>query len=149
MKKSTERRVIGIVIFLIVALLVGGQFMGARKGPLLKAVAGADRLELAPVHPTGQPCFFKITGAPQIEELLGLIEIDPLRSRGHCMCRGDTALRFYKGDELLVTIALAHGDHLKWPGGPWTTDGVLKPRSQIAIARWFKEKGYAALEGAR
>lgn len=143
---------IGIVLVALVGvigLIVLWHGLKDWKGPLEQAVAGADRLELVPVQSKDQAAVFKITGEPKVRELIGLVEIDSWRSLGRCMCWGDMEFRFYKGDKWLVTIAYAHGEHLKWRGGRWSGDAVLTAGSQLALPRWFKEQGYSGFEDAR
>ncbi len=132
-----------------VGLIILRHWVKDWRGPLAKAVAGADRLELVPVQSKDQAAVFKVTGKQKVQELIGLVEIDAWRSLGHCMCWGDMEFRFYKGDTLLVSIAYAHGERLKWRGGPWSGDAVLTAKCQLALPRWFQEQGYSGFEDAR
>ena len=78
-----------VVIFLIVLAALTGVFVGGRlledwKGPLERAVRGADRLVIAPTIPRSdkhQPDVLELRGAAKVAELIQLIEIDAWRSR--------------------------------------------------------------------
>lgn len=144
------------VIFLMVLVALTGMFIADRlredwKGPLEQAVRGADRLVIAPTIPSSgkhQPAVLELRGAAKVAELMQLIEIDAWRSRERCECFGDTAFRFHRGDELLATVALAHGHLLKWNDGPWRSDARLTKESKAALSRWLKQNGYAGSKKA-
>ena len=133
------RKAAVIVIILAAALLLSLKNM---KAPLETAVNGADRIELAPTWPLNEPAFFEIQGKATVEELIEAIDIAEWRSFSRCMCFGDAAIRFYKGDELLATLGYAHGESLKWPDGPWRGDAALTWNSQAKLRLWFRNQGY-------
>lgn len=59
-----------------------------------------------------------------------------------CACDGNYHVHLYRGDELLVSLGLHHGDSVRWRDSTWDTDVELTESSRQAIANWFDSRGY-------
>ncbi len=108
------------------------------------AAAGADRIRVR----NGGTCrrrgeektLFEIKDAAKIRELIASVRLDEARSGFHCMCCGEPSVELYKGDELVLTLAVHHGQSLRWPDG-WPGDALLSDASADAINKWLADNG--------
>lgn len=139
-----------MLLALVLVLALAG--CGGREAPdgasnqLRASLASADTLRVR----TGGTChrdqakeveLFQTTIRSEIQEFLDLVRVDESESGLHCMCCGDPTLEFYKGEKLIGTVGVHHGQSIRWVEGTWDGDGMLTAKSAKAFTAWLAAKG--------
>lgn len=58
-----------------------------------------------------------------------------------CRCCGDPTIEFCRGERLVVSLGMHHGQSLRWPGDPLFGDAELETQSGESLARWLAQRG--------
>jgi hypothetical protein len=116
------------------------------KAGIRSRIAEADRVA---IDPTIVAAWYKgpaiqLSGKDKVAEVLGLINFESSYFSWHCMCIGDVALRFYRGDQELIALTFHHGESLRVLDANWAhnTNLNLTPESRTALANWLTRNGY-------
>jgi len=143
-----------LVPLMSVALLLGNSVSRAdesgRAELLKKALAGADRIEMREVRfdddeETARP--FVLRDGGKIAELVARLDFDDASSGFYCMCAGDSAVTFFKGDAKIATLSHHHGRSLRWNNSKsWDGDSLFTSAAAEAWRTWFKDQGEMRFE---
>ena len=120
-----------------------------RAALLQDALAGADRIEVGTIDfewDVEQADAVVINNAEQISAFVSRLDFDDKRSGMHCMCAGDSLIRFYDGDTLLLELSHHHGIGVRWHRGPWEGDSVFTAESAVLWREWFASQGEPRFE---
>jgi hypothetical protein len=80
---------------------------------------------------------FEETDPARIREILEGIRAGSTGTS--CMCCGWPSIEFYRGDELLVTLSVHHGQSLRWPGHEGG-DARMSVRTAAWLKDWLRER---------
>ncbi len=76
----------------------------------------------------------------QAQELAQSFQVIPSRSgaRGMCCCGGSHVVAFYRGDNLIASLSLMHGEKLRWKEQPWRGDMPMQISTKQYLKSFFK-----------
>ena len=105
---------------------------------LLEAVSTADRVS---VYETGgENALLACGGNGHVQRFLNSVIIDESTSET-VMMPGRFKLSFETENEVLISIEIVGGTHLRWRGGNWPSDAKLMPSSSKAVQAWLVDIG--------
>lgn len=117
---------------------------GTRAEQLQAVLKGANRIEVRPIDfdHDGEPAdTVVISDAQAIAGFVSRLDFNDEDSGFHCMCYGDTSVKFFQGDSLLATLSHHHGHSVRWDDGPWEGDSLFTPATAELWREWFKDQG--------
>lgn len=147
-----KKRLLLAIGLVLPAAVAGYGFGGQESVPsertrsLRSALDGATRMRVRSGgtchrNPEIEKSLCETTDAAAIASLVRHIEIRDEESGFECMCCGNPALEFYRGNELAVTLGYHHGTSLRWPDGKWEGDGLLAPDGAKFLNGWLADRG--------
>lgn len=143
---------LGIILVIITAVIVSlffpqfEQLPASAKEEVFARIAEADRVAIDPTifpHRFNGPAI-QLPGRDKVEEALYLIRFENQLLHEHCMCIGDVALRFYRGDQELIALTFHHGKSLRVLDTNWARNSnlYLTSESRAALTTWLTKNGY-------
>jgi hypothetical protein len=139
--------VLAVVLTAIIGLVIAAYLRQARAAPspwglpvelmearFESAAAGVDRIVVAGNLGADKLDYPVLTfeGHREVQQFLSGIDIE--RPAGPCACEGDWRLRFYKGDQHILTLSTHHGERLRWRLDRWIGDAELTTEGKAWLA---------------
>ena len=81
------------------------------------------------------------SGPDVAEDFLTSVPIDDLGGEFRCPCPGTLIVRFFRGEDLLVTISVHHFRSIRWIDGPWQSDAFLDGMAGATFPQWIFRHG--------
>ena len=99
--------------------------------------------------PNTERMLLRVSKPQEIIDLIHKLEVYNPHGKWGCGCCGDLTMEFYKQSELLCSISIHHGYHLRWRNGEWGTDVIMTEKYAEWLCDWLSARGITEMRKMR